>query len=621
MELGEKKIAEIEKASLEAAQELLAETPKLTGEFFLAREGEKETIIATIDFPALEKWRAKVKKVYPEVEFHFPHTTLYKNEAAGKGIPISSKEVFENLTEKLDDESEKILRKAFGKVKAILIHGNGGGTKDDHWQAWLAGELEKRGVEVINETFPDNDLARAKYWLPYIEKLGADENTILIGHSSGAVAAMRYAENHKILGSFLVAPCYTDLGDEDEKKSGYYDEAWDWEKIRQNQKFIVQFSSQNDPYIPIDEARFIHDNLNSDYTEKTDAGHFRGQEGFEKFPELLDKITERLSQAKNNAISLADLTNPLDKWIVNRAHELRNHITKYLDEYNLPDAMSAILPMIDDASNWYVRRSRRRFWKSEDDGDKNDAYRTLHYVLVYLSQILAPFVPFLAEELYQKLTGGESVHLLDWPEVSEIDERVLSEMSRTREIIEKGLALRMDREDKYGQIKVRQPLAKLTYGGEKLDDFYEQIIADEVNVKRVARATSQSSPQRRSSNPSSRVSSLTRSPSVTSRAGTTIDEVALDKSLTPELRREGAAREIIRLVQNARKNAGLNVDDRIVVNITTPDTELLKAIDEHRETIATEILATKFTENNGYHTTAKIDDAELKIQLKKTEQA
>ncbi|MDR1197166.1 MAG: class I tRNA ligase family protein [Candidatus Nomurabacteria bacterium] len=323
---------------------------------------------------------------------------------------------------------------------------------------------------------------------------------------------------------------------------------------------------------------------------------------FEKMPkdgklvDYLPKNTEilkyELTVNRPFTLGLDDLTNPLDKWIVSRVHELRNHITKYLDEYNLPDAMSAILPFVDDASNWYVRRSRRRFWKSEDDGDKNDAYKTLHYVLRHLSYVMAPFTPFLAEELYHNLVGGESVHLHDWPREGEIDEKVLSDMARTREIIEKGLALRMDREDEFGQIKVRQPLAKLTYSGEKLDDFYEQIIADEVNVKSVLYNKS-----------THKQDSL----------------VCIDKAITPELKREGQSREVIRVIQNTRKDAGLNVDDRIIVKITTQNEQLQKAIDEHRETIAAEILATKFAENNGYQTTAKIDNIEITIQLKKAD--
>jgi isoleucyl-tRNA synthetase len=309
---------------------------------------------------------------------------------------------------------------------------------------------------------------------------------------------------------------------------------------------------------------------------------------------MMREVSEKPARSMPT-ISLSKLQNPLDKWIISRVHELREHITRYMDEYNIPDAMNAILPLLDDASNWYVRRSRRRFWKSEDDSDKNDAYGTLHYVLVYLSQILAPFTPFLAEELYQKLVGGESVHLLDWPKQGEIDQKVLDEMARTREIIEKGLALRMDREDEFGQIKVRQPLSKLTYGCDKLDEFYERIIVDEVNVKRVKNVQEHKDPNIHDSH------------------------VYLDKTITPELKREGQAREIIRLVQNARKDAGLNVDDRIVVNITTTDKELEQAIAEHRDTIAAEILATKFAANDGYQTSAKIDDMELTVQLKKEE--
>ncbi|HEY8993037.1 MAG TPA: isoleucine--tRNA ligase, partial [Candidatus Microsaccharimonas sp.] len=103
------------------------------------------------------------------------------------------------------------------------------------------------------------------------------------------------------------------------------------------------------------------------------------------------------------------LTNPLDQWIVSRLHQLIEDVEKNMDGYDIPNAVKPILPFIDDASNWFVRRSRRRFWKSEDDTDKNNAYRTLHYVLVRLSQVLAPFVPFLSEELFRNLTGEESV--------------------------------------------------------------------------------------------------------------------------------------------------------------------------------------------------------------------
>ena len=113
------------------------------------------------------------------------------------------------------------------------------------------------GIDVTNVTFPDNVKARARYWLPFIDELGADERTILIGHSSGAVAAMRYAETHRLLGSVLVGVCHTDLGDAFEAASGYYREPWQWQRIRDNQQWMAIYSSTDDPNIPIAEPRFV----------------------------------------------------------------------------------------------------------------------------------------------------------------------------------------------------------------------------------------------------------------------------------------------------------------------------------------------------------------------------
>ena len=277
--------------------------------------------------------------------------------------------------------------------------------------------------------------------------------------------------------------------------------------------------------------------------------------------------------------------NPLDLWIISRVHQLLQEIEKHMDAYDLPNATGPILPFLDDASNWYVRRSRRRFWKSEDDTDKNNAYTTLHYVLTRLSQALAPFAPFMAEELYRKMTGEESVHLTDWPEVGHANELVLDRMARTREIIEQGLGLRMQKSDTEAQIKIRQPLSTLTYGGEKLDEFYEVTIAEEVNVKEVRNSG---------------------------------DEVALDKTITPDLRREGLSREVIRHVQAARKNAGLNVDDRIVLSLVTADKELEKAVHEHKEAITTETLANALTqEKYAYSADITIENTALTVSLQK----
>lgn len=178
--------------------------------------------------------------------------------------------------------------------KAIFIPGNGGGSITSNWFPYVKEQIEKQGVTVIAQDFPDPLLARKEYWLPFIEKLGADEKTILIGHSSGAVAAMRYAETHQILGSVLVGACYTDLGDENEKKSGYYNTKWEWEKIKRNQHWILQFASTDDPYIPIAEARYVHEKLNTEYYEFTDQGHFGGEIDKFVFPELVTVVVKKL---------------------------------------------------------------------------------------------------------------------------------------------------------------------------------------------------------------------------------------------------------------------------------------------------------------------------------------
>lgn len=286
------------------------------------------------------------------------------------------------------------------------------------------------------------------------------------------------------------------------------------------------------------------------------------------------------------AIAVSKLENPLDIWLVSRVYELRNEITKGMEAYNIPSALANVLLFIDDLSNWFVRRSRRRFWKSEDDIDKNAAYSTLYFVLVYLAKILAPFTPFLAEELYQKMTGAEfdssvteSVHLLDWPKAGEINQEVLEKMARTREIITEGLALRMNKSETEEQIKVRQPLAEYIYEGETLDEYYEQIIADEVNVKSV-------------------------------KVG---EKSYLDKHLTKELLKEGFIRELIRFVQAARKKAGFEVDDRIKLSI---DTEISK---NWQDILKAEVLAVELGRDNNYQydEVVKVNGKNITISLEK----
>ncbi len=182
-------------------------------------------------------------------------------------------------------------------MRAILIHGNGKSKPTDNWLPYLKKELENLGIKVDAPQFPDTDLARSSYWLPFLkDELQPDENTFIVGHSSGGIVAMRYAETHRILGSALVGVYHTDLGYETEKLSGYFDTPWNWDAIKKNQKWIVQFAGVNDPWVPVDEARFVRDHLKTDYYESPDQGHFGGDYYKETFPELLQAIKRHIAK-------------------------------------------------------------------------------------------------------------------------------------------------------------------------------------------------------------------------------------------------------------------------------------------------------------------------------------
>lgn len=283
---------------------------------------------------------------------------------------------------------------------------------------------------------------------------------------------------------------------------------------------------------------------------------------------------------KPEGAAVTDLKNPLDRWVMSRWHETKKQIIDGMEEYNIPKALAGVLPFVDDLSNWFVRRSRRRFWKSEDDNDKNEAYFTLYIVLVKLAEALAPFIPFLVEELYQNMTGsGESVHLRSYPMTCDVDQEILDQMTRVRAVINEGLALRMQKSDTEAQIKVRQPLNKLVYTGEQLPEWGEEIVRDEVNVKIVEHG----------------------------------DETWLDKNITDELAREGFVRELIRAVQAARKKAGLQVDDRIRLSVSCEVPE------EWIDTLKTEVLATGLAmgENYAYDEIAKVSGKNVTISLEK----
>jgi isoleucyl-tRNA synthetase len=262
----------------------------------------------------------------------------------------------------------------------------------------------------------------------------------------------------------------------------------------------------------------------------------------------------------------------LDRWVLARLAESVDGVRAALDGYEATGASRVIELFVEDVSKWYVRRSRRRFWKSDsDDDDKRAAYATLFTVLDTLSRLLAPFMPFLAERMYRNLNGlcgdrppeegvADSVHLTDYPVASATmrDAEVIAEMARLRRLVEVGLAAR-----ETARIKVRQPLAAATIRGRVLDPELEAIFADELNVKTVGYAEREGEHE----------------------------DVVLDTELTDELRGEGMIREVSRKVNELRKQAGLALDDRIRLYVDASGA-LRRAVETHREHLQRETLAT-----------------------------
>lgn len=299
-----------------------------------------------------------------------------------------------------------------------------------------------------------------------------------------------------------------------------------------------------------------------------------------------------------------ELEHPLDQWIVSRVHQLTAEVGEHMDRYDLPNALKGVLPFIDDASNWYIRRSRKRFWKSDNDKDKAMAYKTLHYVLVRLSLVLAPFTPFLAEELYIKLTGRESVHLCDWPPAGQVNGLIISNMKIMRRMIEDGLRRRA-----LAGIKVRQPLKTgLVSGLEIADDYKDFVIntiQEEVNLKEVIFAESIHG----ASGKLNELLTILKDDK---------GQLVIDEEISPELKIEGVARELIRHIQQARKNAGLNVDDRIKLAVESDSKEVNEGFAAHKDEIYRETLTTSELAGEAGHTEeVKIDNQTAEIKLSK----
>ncbi len=351
------------------------------------------------------------------------------------------------------------------------------------------------------------------------------------------------------------------------------------------------------------------DNLN--FSEKDLAENVRGMfrmlwntYSFFVLYANIDKFEPKLG---SKAFSRLSLENLLDKWIVSELHQLIKNANQHMESYELNKAARLFPAFIDNLSNWYVRRSRKRFWKSENDSDKKQAYVALHYVLTQLAKLMAPFTPFVAEEIYKNLMEGGrlrqgsgeplSVHLADFPQADEklIDAELNKQMQLVRRFVKLGLAARA----KAG-IKVRQPLAEM-HINEVIPDELAELVKDEVNVKKIQF-----------------VGSVEQMPGIyTEQEGNSM--IGLNIVLTGDLRLEGEARELIRRIQELRKKAGYDVDNCVTLYYFGGT----KIFQKFGDLIAKEVLSAGAIEGeNPEHDISEVIDLEtaaVRIWLKRVE--
>ncbi|MFW5738290.1 MAG: DUF5915 domain-containing protein, partial [Spirochaetota bacterium] len=364
--------------------------------------------------------------------------------------------------------------------------------------------------------------------------------------------------------------------------------------------------------------------------------------------------------------------NPLDRWILSEAERLVEDVTAQLDAYDLQRAIDPVVNFIDLLNNWYIRRSRRRFWRSENDSDKAEAYASLYAVLVKLVTVAAPIIPFVTEEVFQNLRADSqpaSVHLLDYPiaDRSRRDFELEEKMAVTRQAVSMGRAIRS-----LHNLKIRQPLKAIHLVTRESNEKrilieMEDIVREELNVKDVVfreneeelveysakanfrklgkelgkdmREAAQKIEELSGREIQGLIEGTTLSIDV---GGRTLDltqddviiqrterenlrvlnegslTVALDPEITEELRQEGIVRDLIRQIQNLRKESGLEVSDRIRLRISGPE-ELREAVENNEEYLMGETLALSldWTDGEAATTTVTLGDLACSVSVEK----
>lgn len=288
-------------------------------------------------------------------------------------------------------------------------------------------------------------------------------------------------------------------------------------------------------------------------------------------------------------LNLEKVSHVLDRWIISRLQSVIQKVNEDMDKYDVVSAARLFLDLVDDLSNWYIRRSRSRFQRPNTPQEKEEASLVLRYLLLEIARLLAPFTPFVSEEIYQTLRKEEdvdSIHLTDYPQVQEkyLDQELEKNMAQVKNVASLGLAERV----KAG-IKVKQPLSLLKVSGKEIKDSPEllDLIKEEINVKAV-----QVDPELK-------------------------EGVWLDLELTPELKAEGQVREVVRAIQRMKKEAEVCPQDQVQVAYQTED--LKEFLEKYQDLIKKETRVEFIDLQKGEFSQEKkikIDDKEIVLYLK-----
>lgn len=302
-------------------------------------------------------------------------------------------------------------------------------------------------------------------------------------------------------------------------------------------------------------------------------------EVYKKVILILGNVLSFYKMYEDKNIEMTDRSeNILDRWIIAKLNSLIKEVTVNMQKYDLVLAARPIEDFINELSTWYLRRSRSRF-KGENQQDKKIALSIIKYVLFTLSKVMAPFMPFMAEYLYQEVGAQkESVHLENWPEYNNdlIDEVLMRDMEQIYILVEKGLALREE-----AKIKIRQPLQSFQVSGCKFDDELIALIKEELNVKQVNFGS----------------------------------DFFLDTTITPELKQEGIFRELVRGINALRKKQNLTINDQVILIWQSDNQEIKEAIKKYQSELQRSTLSKNIEEGTGEHE-IKINGVIVKITLK-----